>query len=123
MTHKLIKTDNYLLVVNKSVVAGKSEIKEGDWIKCGSKVQIALDTAYLPSTKKIIAHFPINGSPILEGVPLLPPCSGSPKYFDCQVGVCSRWLEEDCDKDCCGIPEKRITITTAQGIQWVGKYK
>jgi hypothetical protein len=116
MTHKLIKTDNYLLVVDKS------EIKEGDWIKWDSKVRRAVDTAYLPSTKKIIAHLPINSSPILEGVDLLPPCSDSPKYFECQVGVCSRWLDEDCDKDCCGIPEKNITITTAQGVQWVGKY-
>lgn len=67
MTHKLIKTENYLLVVDDS------EIKKGDWIMWDNKVVIAVNTTYLPSTKKIIAHLPLNGSPIVEGIPLLPP--------------------------------------------------
>ena len=53
MTHKLITTENYLLVVDDS------EIKVGDWLYGYSK--------------KIIAHLPLNNSPILEGVDLLPP--------------------------------------------------
>jgi hypothetical protein len=52
MTHKLIKTDNYLLVVDDSVHPYDSS-------KVGNS----------------IAHLPINGFPILEGVDLLPPYS------------------------------------------------
>ena len=78
MIHKLIKTDNYLLVVDES------EIKEGDF-RCNiqrgyiSLVEIDEDTAYYNRRndvfKRVIAHLPLNGSPILEGVPLLPPYS------------------------------------------------
>ncbi len=69
MTHKLIKTENYLLIVDDS------EIKVGDWIRWNNKITKAIDTAYTPSTKKIIAHLPLNHLPILKGVPLLPPYS------------------------------------------------
>jgi hypothetical protein len=50
MTHKIIKTDNYLLVVDNSVHPYDSS-------KVGNP----------------LAHLPLNGSPILEGVDLLPP--------------------------------------------------
>ena len=46
-----------------------------------------------------------------------------PVVFDCRVGVCENWLNEECDNSCCGVPEKRITSTTPKGhTQWVGKY-
>jgi len=94
MIHKLIKTENYLLVVDDS------EIKEGD---CGyngnmwkvthigkesnesfglmyakeyglDKLGYGKTILTLPKNlKKAIAHLPLNNSPILEGVPLLPP--------------------------------------------------
>jgi hypothetical protein len=73
MKHNIIKTENYLLVVDES------EIKEGDWcladIPAGDfygivKYNGAFAKHYY---KKIIAHLPINNSPILEGVDLLPP--------------------------------------------------
>jgi hypothetical protein len=94
MTHELIKTENYLLVVDDS------EIKEGD---CGyngnmwkvthigkesnesfglmyakeyglDKLGYGKTILTLPKNlKKAIAHLPLNNSPILEGVPLLPP--------------------------------------------------
>jgi hypothetical protein len=74
-----MKTHNYLLVVDDS------EIKEGDyWHYLGELGKPILN--YLHSTwydnlhdrnnyKKVIAHIPLNGSPILEGVDLLPPYS------------------------------------------------
>ena len=52
MTHKLIKTGNYLLVVDNSVHPYDSS-------KVGNP----------------LAHLPLNGSPLLEGVDLLPPYS------------------------------------------------
>ena len=71
MTHNIIKTENYLLVVDDS------EIKEGDWIyeSDSNSVNIAGKGYhnFTQSDAKIIAHLPLNNSPVLEGVPLLPP--------------------------------------------------
>jgi hypothetical protein len=77
MTHEIIKTDNYLLVVDDS------EIKKGDWfynrvLSQSIKVQgVWLDKVdNLNSnleTFKVIAHLPLNNAPILEGVDVLPP--------------------------------------------------
>lgn len=69
MTYKLIKTDNYLLVVDDS------EIKEGDWLYGyrNNNTFRANKLAHLYiHSKKIIAHLPLNNSPILDGVDLLP---------------------------------------------------
>ena len=77
MKHNIIKTENYLLVVDKS------EIKEGDWLYHsihGIRLFNEQETKNFDSKtysdknwKKIIAHLPLNNSPILEGVALLPP--------------------------------------------------
>jgi len=68
MTHNIIKTENYLLVVDDS------KIKQNDWCiyRTGEVIHylVKLNTDNL---KKIIAHLPLNNSPVLEGVPLLPP--------------------------------------------------
>jgi len=71
MTHKLIKHDNYLLVVDDS------EIEENDYF-----INIAQNEIYKHNIinynvskeylKKITAHLPLNSSPVLEGVDLLP---------------------------------------------------
>jgi len=69
MKHKLIKTENYLLVLDDS------KIKVNDWVYSIDGVHqwfgLILKTEPLP--KKIIAHLPLNNSPILQGVDLLPP--------------------------------------------------
>jgi hypothetical protein len=82
MKHKIIKTENYLLVVDDS------EIKEDDWVFNSHKVEFApqiykmpphpiegewWDEEELSTTKKITFHLPLNNAPVLEGVPLLPP--------------------------------------------------
>jgi flagellar biosynthesis/type III secretory pathway protein FliH len=65
MTHKIIQTENYLIVVDDS------EIKVGDYTFQESSNFISkYNNAY---SKKIIAHLPLNNSPILDGVDLLPP--------------------------------------------------
>ena len=67
MKHKIIKTDNNLLIVSNE------EIKEGDWVFNDISKEIYQFTEnYVPYEKKIIAHLPINDSSILEGVDLLP---------------------------------------------------
>ena len=86
MKYKIIKTDNYLLIVDDS------EIKESNIVlyknqPCIFTQQIDANGVrlfkYLNSGgigmgedwggQKIIAHLPLNDSPILEGVDLLPP--------------------------------------------------
>jgi len=70
MKHEIIKTENYLLIVDDS------EIKESDYSFYWDdvlKVQIGVNYSNPKAHKKIIAHLPLNNSPILEGVDLLPP--------------------------------------------------
>ena len=84
MTHKLIRTPNYLLVVDDS------EIKEGGFVLVSCSELNIIETRkvkdyyneqflfdgggqiHMDYCKKIIAHLPLNDSPILEGVDLLP---------------------------------------------------
>ena len=67
MTHPIIKTENYLLVV-------KSGIKEGE---TGLSINNAVYTHCHHLGKdygnKIIFHLPLNNASTLEGVLLLPP--------------------------------------------------
>lgn len=81
MTHNIIKTENYLLVVDDS------EVNINQYVYCDlgyiEKVMDIIDGwIYHTNTlgknpikhyKKITAHLPLNNSPVLEGVPLLPP--------------------------------------------------
>jgi hypothetical protein len=71
MEHKIIKIDNYLLVVDGS------EIKAGDFYLLIPENIVKLSRSGLPINirewAKIIAHLPLNNSPILEGIDLLPP--------------------------------------------------
>lgn len=80
MKHKLIHTPNYLLVVDDS------EIKEGNksLLNIEGFVPMIL-THHEPieegyEGKKIIAHLPLNNSPILEGVDLLAPLENKVEY-------------------------------------------
>ena len=72
MKHKIIQTENYLLIVDDS------QITEGDWHIKINKNKVGnypLDSVN-PNKgryKKIIAHLPLNGASILDGVDLLPP--------------------------------------------------
>jgi bisphosphoglycerate-dependent phosphoglycerate mutase len=85
MTHSIIKTDNYLLVVDDS------EIAIGDTVLVDCSELEVLDIRkvndyyneqflfegngqiHMDYCKKIISHLPLNNSPVLEGVDLLPP--------------------------------------------------
>lgn len=79
MTHNIIQTENYLLIVDDS------EIKEGDYCLANAKTYNNEIVTYRKSPcpppfvsnlnilKKIISHLPLNDAPILRGVDLLPP--------------------------------------------------
>lgn len=73
MEHKLINNGQYLLVVSDD------EIKYKEWyIDDANQVRqcVVLDTDYWKTRKdykKIISHLPLNNSPILQNVDLLPP--------------------------------------------------
>jgi hypothetical protein len=82
MKHKLIKTENYLLVVDDS------EIKEGNtYIRIDNELLFSSLKGSNPHIvekycKKILAHLPLNNAPILEGVPLLPPLENEVEHID-----------------------------------------
>ena len=141
MRHEIIKLENYLLVVDDS------EIKEGDYfyvttknIVGGNVVSQSIgngefawtehilstetdERGYHPSNcKKIIAHLPMNNSPILEGVDLLPPSISQPKQpiaFECAY----QSPEDRYYEDGVGYTHnvKRIDNSQGQSV-WVGKY-
>jgi hypothetical protein len=71
MEHKLIKTDNYLLVVSDE------KIKEGELyylesVTTNNMILKASESKSSTNCKKIIAHLPLNNSPYLDGVDVLP---------------------------------------------------
>ncbi len=69
MKHDIIKTENYLLIVSDEIPT--------TWYYDTylNKLRHTGGAEYGESSisKKVIGHLPINNSPILEGVPLLPP--------------------------------------------------
>jgi hydroxymethylpyrimidine pyrophosphatase-like HAD family hydrolase len=85
MKHDIIKTDNYLLIVSDE------EITIGEYYAHNQKptgIRILICENYtLPiDAKKIISHLPLNNSPILEGVDLLPPLEDEVKKLADALG-------------------------------------
>jgi hypothetical protein len=101
MKYDIIKSSNYLLVVDGS------EIKEGDWcydtiedIEEGSRIiEKAIHSMYLNERcgfKKIIAHLPLNNSPVLDGVDLLPELDDEPIGDDLDEYIKDKRTQEEC---------------------------
>jgi hypothetical protein len=92
MKHNIIKTENYLLVVDDS------EIKEGDWIyeSDSNSVNIAGKGYhnFTQSDAKITAHLPLNNSPILEGIDLLPPLEDDVEKLAMESWISDKYNEE-----------------------------
>lgn len=74
MKKTIVKTDNYLLVVDDSVIKdvrpykGKWHLEKGYILN-----RFPIYLTDLSECKLVISHLPLNDAPILEGVPLLPP--------------------------------------------------
>ncbi len=73
MRYDIIKTEKYILVCDDS------EIRMGDWYLTFTNREVMGEPRKCEDTnwnfthcKKIIVHLPLNGAPVLEGVPLLP---------------------------------------------------
>jgi hypothetical protein len=82
MTHKIIKKENYLLIIDDS------KIELGSWHTC-IYPEYPLEVRFTDEStkydickgcKNIVAHLPLNNAPALEGVHLLP--SIEPIGFD-----------------------------------------
>ncbi|MFZ9756044.1 MAG: hypothetical protein ACO3DK_08435, partial [Bacteroidia bacterium] len=69
MTHNIIKTENYLLIVSDEI---PTTLYYDIYL---NQVRHTGGAEYGESSisKKVIGHLPLNNSPVLEGVPLLPP--------------------------------------------------
>lgn len=72
MKHKLIHTPDYLIAVDDSKI--KEDCVAIHLGPLGEQ-EIVIANGECKLDKKIIAHLPLNNSPILEGVDLLPPFS------------------------------------------------
>lgn len=73
MKQKLVKTQNYLVVVSDSEI-----MMDDYYLDDTNGVRVAITEAesywtHRKNYKKVIAHLPLNDSSILEGLPLLPP--------------------------------------------------
>jgi hypothetical protein len=67
MEHPIIKTENYLLIVDES------DIKKCTYCYDETNKRLFFYEGPLRyNYKKVVAHLPLNNSPILEGVDLLP---------------------------------------------------
>lgn len=73
--HNIIKTPNYLLIVDDS------KIELGSWHTC-TYPEYPLEARFTDEStkydickgcKNIVAHLPLNNAPTLEGIDLLPP--------------------------------------------------
>ena len=117
--YKTTIVDGYVLIVDDS------DIKEGDFTYHHVKgiYNAVIDGAYT-NQKKIIAHLPLNNSPILQGVPILPPIKQPklPIAFNCEMKQkfeADKSKRKDINNGVYYLPK---TISTANGEQWIGEY-
>ena len=74
MEHKLVKTDNYLLVVSDERIEDLRPLKDRWHLEQGSILnKFPTYLTDLVECKLVLAHLPLNNSPYLDGVDVLPP--------------------------------------------------
>jgi hypothetical protein len=109
MTHKLIKTKHYLLVVDDSDMVGKGYRLDITRMSVGIIDDDFLYNSRKDWFKKIIAHLPLNDSPILEGVDLLPP-------IEDDVEEAERKFTEVLDSETKQVYDKMLLDATEHGF-------
>ena len=80
MEHKIINTGDYLLIVDEDVYSIKNGNYCYDLVTKSIRQWISEDRAFI-ELRKIISHLPLNNSPILKGVDLLPPLEDDNIHF------------------------------------------
>lgn len=93
MKHELIKTENYLLVVDDEGITG---LENNIWVIQGNRLfmwqnTMALVFSFKP--KKIIAHLPLNEAPYLDGVDVLPKIENEVDVMEVFNMACDLLLE------------------------------
>ena len=126
MEHRIINTGDYLIVVDDS------DIKEGDLYFDIEEKIIYKRVGYLLKLydiKKIISHLPLNNSPILDGVDILPEIEDekslqqqkTPVAFECEMVDFE--VDMGLGEECVEYSQYPKTTTNSQGLsQWVGEY-
>ena len=102
MIHKIIPTNNYLLVVSDEEIKigdycytkGTSMIHEGVGVVTEEVIKDNKSKRFGLSFVKIIAHLPLNDSPILQGVDLLPPLEDDAKKLAKEY-IDDEWQKDD----------------------------
>ena len=115
MEHKLIQTENYLLVVDDS------EIKYDDHFIDEYKMLYMLKNGSIEtykSAKKVIAHLPLNNSPILEGVDLLPPLEDDVEKLAEIHTTELDWDTDDYEKNCARFSFKEGYNKAKEKYKW-----
>lgn len=96
MKHKLIKTDNYLLIVSDERIEDLRPLKDRWHLEQGSILnKFPTYLTDLTECKLVLAHLPLNNSPILEGVPLLPPLEVEDDVEKLAIDYANTFVGED----------------------------
>lgn len=134
MTHQIIKTKDYLVIVEDTTPKkgdyglgynkGIKDIIEPDhYIFKHDDSPVARLDAVCVGSKRIITHLPLNNFPVLEGVDLLPaPEQDIPIAFECEMESPSdsftSWMSTFMGL---GTQIKKSTNSEGQTV-WLGKY-
>jgi hypothetical protein len=105
MKHNIIKTENYLLVVDDSKIKqndffyGVADGSIKPFIEIADETTVEIVTWQLnvvgkSPNKKIAAHLPLNNSSVLEGVPLLPPLENDVERLAMESWISDKYNEE-----------------------------
>jgi hypothetical protein len=86
MTHPIIKTENYLLVVDDSNYYDEYYLNKIDMQIYKRDGGGDIPTEGGVWHKKITFHLPLNNAPTLEGVPLLPPLEDDVRKLALEMG-------------------------------------
>lgn len=104
MNYKLIQIEKYLLAIEESKVnegdyglgfaEGINGIGRGYSLFFHDGSNKAKVNTIAENTYKVVAHLPLNNSPILEGVPLLPPLENEAEKLAEQECIKDEWISE-----------------------------